>query len=210
MSKLAVGEKNAALGASVVKDMLRHGRFFLSEERTPYYLHTAGDQNHLISLDPTDPDYKQFILRTYRIDGSSQEYGMLYNWVEGEAKDQPKVPIHRLSYFDRRNKVLYVNRYDGYMYRLDGHRIETLANGDEDVLFVADDSARAWSFIPTDDTTYPTWKHEVFAGFNLVTGQHATQQDVHHVMWTWVISMFFPELMPTTRTEWTRCAVRAR
>lgn len=55
------------------------------------------------------------------------------------ARSQPNRPeIHRFSKFDKENNILYLNRYNGTVYRIDHEGVTIVQNG-RDVLFLNDD-----------------------------------------------------------------------
>jgi hypothetical protein len=110
------------------------------------------------------------------------------------------VEIHRLAHYDRTTGRLYVSKFDGWVYRLNGRSISRVPNGTDDVFF--------W-----DD---PDWQpYEVFRGklrgklragllrpliFNSTNFSNGTSLSAEDQRWlfsVWLRCHFFGSLLPT-------------
>jgi hypothetical protein len=105
--------------------------------------------------------------------------------------------VHRLAYFDAANSLLYIDRFDGCVYRLDGKKIDIIENGTDGVLF-----------------THPsTWQPYHLLDGSPADGQLALAliEDVHFsdtasalsglqqrlIVTVWLFSLFFETLLQT-------------
>ena len=102
--------------------------------------------------------------------------------------------IHQLSHWDDREHLLYISANDGTMYKLDGHTIEQINNGQQGVLFRSDRRAEPIAAqLPFDKWSDKTViYHELFDGLSLTGEPHRSLA----LLKTWFLALFFPELLP--------------
>jgi len=152
--------------------------YFYKKDRQLFNLGSNLWASWLYSLTGANPAGTDF--RYLRADCDSQ--GL---WAE-------KRQIVKVSYWDHANKLLYVSRFDGSVYRLDGETWTLEANG-EHVLF-------------DDDPSYSTYTPDTGDGKRK---QPLYQMTMSWPKWdtprkgyglgylAWIISTFFTELCPT-------------
>jgi hypothetical protein len=127
--------------AEVIDQTLKlHGGFICQSTDGICYLFD-GEAHRLYRLlsRGVDPDLGAFV---------DKHFGLLYTekltrhvvcHLETLARENPDHPTtHRFAFFDKAANVLYVSRYNGQVFRLDGKVITTISNGAE-VLFLDDD-----------------------------------------------------------------------
>jgi hypothetical protein len=105
--------------------------------------------------------------------------------------------VYRLAHYDREKRLLYVSRFDGQIYRLDGERIELVPNGTDGVLFADSPSWEPWEYRGASEGD-PLFSHILdrihFASGEEVRLQAAEQRALAAI---WVRLLFLPELLPT-------------
>jgi hypothetical protein len=182
------------MGGALVQEMSRNGLFLQSDTpRRQYYLDT--NEAHLYPLERDNPETRKLFLDRFGINAGGSEFSQLLEHCISAAMNYEPVPVYRTAYYDKSNRVLYVNRFDNRMYKIDGKSVTLVNNGEDDVLFVSPGNATPWR--PNLNTTLADpWGQYIFDCPNIVDQEGATVADIKHVLKTWLVSMFFRELMP--------------
>jgi hypothetical protein len=190
---LTTAAKREKFGAAVIRDLEQSGVFIQTKEPRLYY-YQDGSTHELVQIDQKGEQFRRYIMNRYRIDAGNPEFTIVYYHMEAKAQEFTPVPVYRNVHYNRETNRLYINRFDGRMYRLDGESIVQLPNGTDDVLFLKDEDAMPWTYLPTEDTTYPLWSRYILS---LNIASQTDQKVLRHIVWTWIVQMFFRELMPT-------------
>lgn len=101
----------------------------------------------------------------------------------------------RYTHYDALDNVLYVSRYDGRLWRIDGNGIDSAANG-EGTLFLDDDGGRACEpDIGPHGVLLPT----LIDGLEYVerTDGGLSKDQQRLALTTWLFAIAFPDLMPS-------------
>jgi len=162
-----------------------HGALLRSEEGVPYYF--FRDQRRLFNLETSL--WRAWLHLLTGVNPAGQDHPHLHADCLTAAHNAEKRKVVRVSFWDARGRVLYVSRFDGVVYRIDGERVAEEGNG-ENVLF---DDNQFWSpYTPKPATDQPL-DHLVYLLPNWV-GDRA----VYGVAFkAWLVSTFFVELCPT-------------
>lgn len=137
--------------------------------------------------------WKEWLARHTGVNKKDHAFAHLIAGVEVASSTVPERTIARLSYWDDANKILYVSRFDGTVYRLDGSEIAEEANG-ENVLFA--DGFECESYIPdfaADDDIFYNYTF-FFPNFD---EEHGTKEIFGLIYLAWQYAVFFAELLPT-------------
>jgi hypothetical protein len=107
-----------------------------------------------------------------------------------------KREMRRFTFFDERTNSLYVSKYDGTCWKLDGETFETVSNGTGYALFIDDDGG-----VPVEDPVVgnhgellPMLVGNVQFVESTQGGMTPAQQRL--MLATWLFAIAFPELMP--------------
>ena len=112
------------------------------------------------------------------------------------ARAETPRTVHRFAHYDRDAQALYLNRYDGTLYRLDGDSHRVIDNGRE-AFFLSDDGGR-----PFDAEAQPSVGNHGLLQEKLVDDIHyadtetlsaETQRALFH---TWLYALPFLSLLP--------------
>jgi len=160
-----------------------------------FYFHTTTKQllkldsfefgvllNDIFGLNQTEPEFR-FTLADLN--------------TEAHLRGQP-TQVHRFTFYDRQNNILYVDSFDGRVYRLDGQKIQLVDNGSDGVLFTKQPTWEPYRYVETgyvdgllneilvDDIPF---QRDSFAPL--------TPDQQRIVFSLWVFAMFFESLLPT-------------
>ena len=129
---------------------------------------------------------------------SETEYDYLIADLETEAGGRGKESeIYRFAHYDRDNHVLYIDRNDFQMYKLDGKSIELLPNAAEGVLFITDLQNEPFELKNIGEEEY--LRPLIIEPTNFVSGEHVNleKDEQKYLFQTWLYMLFFEELQPT-------------
>lgn len=114
------------------------GKWILADDQ-PYLL--DGVDRKPYRIDARDTRFKTLMAYRYGIEPGEPTMRALTSLMEASTRVRGQdVEVHRFSWFDRERYVLYLSRYDGTAWKLDGERCTIVQNGAE-VLFLDDDDA---------------------------------------------------------------------
>jgi hypothetical protein len=130
---LNIPRPNKAEVYRAIKDDLKSsGRFLYSDNNEPIY-YTSNKNNCLNIL---DKEFALWLSTKYNIDRAGSMFKGIIKYLEGYAyKYGTKIEIHKFCYFDKKRFILYVNRFDGRMYRLDGKNVKHVPLGTDGIFF---------------------------------------------------------------------------
>ena len=178
----------------VIDDMREHGRFY----RTPtdQYYWFSRDFKRLCEVG--DKFFEQLVNDRYGLNKSEVEYEYLIADMETEAgRRGKKSDVYRFAYYDKENHVLYIDRNDFQMYRLNGKSIELLPNGADGVLFITDPQNEPFELKNIGESEY--LRPLIIDPTNFVQGEHVNlnPDEQRYLFQIWLYTLFFEELQPT-------------
>lgn len=162
-----------------------NGKFIRTPEKELYYLWHA--KHKLYELDTEL--WHAWLHELTGINPASNGFAVLSNACKSAAILNAELKqVVRLAYYDKNTRILWVSRFDGTVYCLDGDAITLKDNGDGPVIF---DDLSMWDpyepdFSNTQDATQiiseiPNWADRKYSWAYMV----------------WIQSLFFNELCPT-------------
>ena len=130
---LNIRRLNKTVVYKAIKDSLKSsGRFLYSDKKEPIY-YSSNNSNCMNIL---DREFDLWLSTTYEIDRTCSLFKGIIKYLEGYAYEHgTKVEIHKFCYFDKKRSILYINRFDGRMYRLDGKEIKHVPLGTDGIFF---------------------------------------------------------------------------
>lgn len=181
------------------------GKFVVADGQA-YMLDGVDRQPYRI--DARDARFCAFLAYRYGLERSEPVTKSLVNMLEAMARARgERVAVHRFAWYNREAGELYLSRYDGTAWRLDGRRFDIVANGDG-VLFLDDDDAEsAGDFDPTPTVqgTIPdgglfrllvddlSWRSPEDGG----ASPHLTPSTQSALLKTWIHCVAFTSVMAT-------------
>lgn len=199
--KMSRIDKYHGISGTVLNDMEQSGKFYQTDRNEFYYLQASAEGTaRMIELNVNDTGLKRLLGLSYGLNATLAEYKYVASDLEVRAGRDPAVTTHRLAYFDTRTMTLYVNRFDGTMFRLDGSTVATLPNGTHDVLFIDPPGASPLPNLPVGlpEPSAEKWKEFVLSCSNITAppGEHEGigKEGVQHIMMSWIAALYFKEL----------------
>lgn len=152
--------------------------------------------NRLVRIASNDADFTSWLLWKYGLnvtDGLTRhviEALRATTRITGAIRD-----LKRFTYYDTTNKLLYVSKYDGTCWQLDGQRVTVVKNG-TGCLFLDDDGGK-----PETDEVVP-YPHGILldklvSHLNYVTDGGMTADQQRLALTVWIFMIAFPDLMET-------------
>jgi hypothetical protein len=183
-TELPLDVRRGLAGQKVIEKLKELGFFTQSETGELFYFYRPKRRAYQIG----DDEFTRFLYAMSGINPSSRHFPYIHTDCEVVASQSEPRKVVRLAYYDREANKLYVSRFDGTVYVLDGESITTEDNG-EHVIF-ADDPR--WKPYNLEDgkgnaldwlCAFPNWGED--------------PQVCRLAFAAWIISTLFPELCPT-------------
>lgn len=171
--------------AAIKGYLMKHGKLVHSDANRFYFLNKK--ESKLYDLEqPLWPAWL-YCLCYKIIDPDTQEE--ITKELVIASRLLPSTPVYRFSFWDSEKKVLYISRFDGTVYRLDGSTRETIPNGEE-VLF---DDPVDW--VPYNPAVVDLRGNDVFTDLIHDFPRWDGHDDAQSLgFYVWVLSLFFSEL----------------
>lgn len=178
----------------VLDEMRERGRFY----RTPtdQYYWFSRDLTRLVEIG--DKFFEQLVNDRFGLNRTEAEYEYLIADLETEAGRRGKESeIYRFAHYDKDNHILYIDRNDFQMYKLDGKNIELLPNGTNGVLFITDLQNEPFKLKDIGGEEY--LRPLIIDPTNFVSGEHVNlnPDEQKYLFQIWLYTLFFEELQPT-------------
>lgn len=130
------------------------GEFFRTESGDVLYYHERTNSVVQVTreADPStvDSEFLHTVERTLGISTSDWARGMFEAVARWAAFNTPTRPVARLSHRDDERGELYINKFDGHYYALDGQNVELRRNG-TDVFFRSQVDAEPYQYRPESE-----------------------------------------------------------
>jgi len=185
--KQPTSKKLKQAGEILIEWLAANGKFIKTVYGVKYYLYRPT--HRLFTLN-TDTWHGWLYLLT-GVNPASNHFRYLTADCETAAEDGEQLDVVRVAHWDPEQQMLRVSRFDGYVYRLDGHTIELEANGDGPALF---DDATYWlPYSPVFDS-----KGEVLDWTtNQIPNWDGDRNELGLLFKAWWLATFFTEICPT-------------
>lgn len=193
-------EKGAEISSIILTDLKASGRFFLTREGFPMYADQRMEVPTIMQIEVHPATkFAGHISRRYEISPGidSSIFKTVLHDILYYCQEQPILEIHHFAYYDQVNHLLYVDRYDGMMYVLDGEMVTLQPHGFQDVYFHNASDGLPKPYLYDPDYQPGNLDKSIFKGPNYLLNPGVKEKDIYQVLKTWVASFFFPEVMPT-------------
>lgn len=190
--------------AEYVMDKLRNtGEFLLDSHGTKYYADKKTGESVTL-YDVTSNSDGRFVSIIVRkrynmLQGTNaKRISNIAHEAISECLEKTPLAFHHFAHYDPMDNLVYVDRYDGTMYVLDGETVEPKPHGYNNVYFYPTYSEfpRTFEYLP--DYTPGGLDALILDGPNYTTqGNGISREGIHHLLKTWITAFFFPEMMDT-------------
>jgi hypothetical protein len=186
-------ERWRQIGEIVRNDLKQHGHFFKTEQGLFFF----DSKNHRAFLLHKDEVGLASILnQRCGINSKEHCFGRVLADLTCEAYENGRmIEIRRLAHYDRQTKRLYVSRFDGYAYRLDGRSVTKIENGTDDIFFF--DDRMSWE--PYDyisNVASGELDRQLINSVNFADSI-LTRDEQRRLLKLWLLAVFFGSVQPT-------------
>lgn len=191
-SNLKGFEKWREIGEIVIRDLGENGHFFNTLQGLFYF------DNERLRPFPLIEDVELASIIAYRYGINRKEPGfqrVLADLQSEAARNGRMVEVRRLAHFERGTSRLYVSRFDGNMYCLDGVSVRLTENGTDDVFFF-DDLALWEPFAYIPSTPPGEFDKQLIESVNF-TDSTLSLLEQQLFLKLWVLAVFFSNVQPT-------------
>jgi len=191
---LRAHERREAVTNRIIRDLKQHGTFFKSPEGHFYF--RRSDSPKLFSIE-ADTALGAMIHDRYGINpAETREFECVMQGLEIEAELRgEQVEVRRLAHYDLKTKRLYISRFDGWVYRLDGTQKQKVPNGTDGVFFWDDPSWQPYELVPIGNRR--RFEELITCSANFRDTDDLTSTDQQWVLYVWCLAQFFGSLHPT-------------
>lgn len=185
-------KRQQLISETVKSELNKMGRFIHDDEMNAYYF---DNTTHL--LYEINKDNEEFAVLLYKIARINQadidwRYVLSEHWSHALAEGAES-KVWKFCRYE--NKKLYVSRFNGLIYVLDGKTIQESGNGVDGILFLDSPDWEPWQ-IETKDEDFTIQKLiQMFSFENDETGLSAA--DYNQLFETCVLCLFLIDLLPT-------------
>jgi len=182
--------KQRQIISKLIIDNLRLKGFFIVADSGSYFWFYEK-WRRLFSLD--DTYFTSLIENWYGVNASEPEFKYLSESLRTESElNGKRCEVYRLTRY--REGVLYVSRFNGEIYRLDGEEISLLPNGTDNTIFYDDLNWEPYTYLTEQRPAhlYPLLIEPInFASQSL-------PPEEQKLLWQlWLYSLFFESALPT-------------
>jgi hypothetical protein len=189
-------ERREKVTQQVIQDLKKTGSFFKTREG--YFYFDKGEAPRLFPIETGSVALAALFQERFGInDAERREYEHLVSGMRNEAHVRgQQVEIHRLAHYDSETGKLYVSRFNGWVYCLNGKTIRQVLNGTNDVFFLDDPNWQPYEIIRSKRPE--GLLGSLIAGSaNFSEADGLSPADQRWIFSVWLHSQFFESLHPT-------------
>lgn len=167
---------------------------FIKTHNTLYYFHKEG--RRVMAL--TSMDFTAMLNERFGIVETETDFKYVVADLSAKCHNRGReAEVYMYAHYDVNTHRLYVDRFDGYMYRLDGETIELIANGADSVIFRRKPGYEPYTISEPDEGSDQLHDHVIkWINFDL-DDTPLTAEDYQQLIRIWIHAIFFEELAPT-------------
>jgi hypothetical protein len=194
------GKRNAELIAAkiIVNSLEVEGFQFLSDGNNHYIVNKDFYLYDAEVIDIESAFFCDLILSFISIDLQRKGDESIWRFINSEIRSKSKkVKLGKFAFKEDRNNAdyVYVSRFDGYMYRLDGQEIKEVKNGTDGVCFFKRPGCK-WEPYKINrrisKKNLGIWDQFIkFPNFSLISETGLTRNEQRNLFEKWLLSLFF-------------------
>jgi hypothetical protein len=177
--KLKTCQLRENLASIIINDMTKNGRFY-RDEVSGYYFY----DKKLIRIDLSSDIFYAEMFSLYGIIKTEPDFKYFFEKLKNHAYDQgEQTTIH--NYCHNTDRAVYVNNFNGEIWKIEEKDISIIDNGDDGVLFLDTKGIPVkWDSTPIDPYKI------LFEDVNFEEGEIKIR-DYQELFFLWVLSFFF-------------------
>ncbi len=190
-------ERNRIAATVVYRELRDAGKFLRALDGYYYF---ESERRRVIPFG--SPDFTAMINDRFDLVASDKIFQHVFADLEAKCHLYGRmVTIRRFAYYDKVENILYIDKFDGEVYRLDGNSIELVPNGSGDGLFQQSKFATPYEILdnhPADIIDQMIISRINFAASgDLNNGNSLSLWEQRDLFRTWLYSLFFESIQPT-------------
>jgi hypothetical protein len=185
-------ERWREIGQIVTRDLNRRGQFFNTGQGLFFF---DTDYGRAFPLDK-DVGLAALINQRYGINPKEHGFGRVLAELQSEAfLNGRQIEIRRLAHYDQQSRLLYVSRFDGQIYRLDGVSVKLVPNGTDDVFFF--DERLTWEpYVYMPNGPKGEFDRQLIESIHFADSALSTTEQ-QTLLKLWLLAVFFGSIQPT-------------
>ena len=189
-------ERREEVTRQIVTDLRISGIFFHTTEGYFYFLRTEAPK--LFAIENDSVSLVALIEERYGINGAEKrEFEHVISGLRTEAHlNGEEVEVHRLAHYHPETGKLYVSRFNGWVYRLDGRQIRQVPNGTDGVFFWDSPAWKPYEII-RESRAVGLLAGLIVSSANFGDSTGLTAAEQQWLFSVWCLSQFFGSLHPT-------------
>ncbi len=177
---------------ALIQHLAENGDFFRANTGDMYYFLNRALQ--LMHLDEKAFEY-HVANETNTPETDSFTANLIARVRSYAYKHGTKVKIRKLSYYDESTNTLYIDMFDGHIVKITSDRVQTVPNGTDEVLFLANSDWMPWQL--KDNYEKGCFqKYLLSANFQEEDNPLNRHESIFTIQ-SWILSGFFREIMVT-------------
>ena len=193
-------QRRTLLTEEVKKDLKQRGSFFKTSRGLFYFEESENPKLYIIERGSLA--LSAMIADRYGVNEAERsEYEHIVTSLRHEAYLRGRsVEVHRLAYYDCKSGRLYVSRFNGWVYRLNGRSIREVPNGTDGVFFWDEPSWQPYEIFRGKlrrKLKFGLLKALIFDSTNFSAEGALSIDDQRWLFSVWLRSHFFGSLHPT-------------
>lgn len=199
---MSPSQKTIEKTAYVMDKMLELGKFIQTRRGECFYIDQRADAPLMygVNTDHMSP-FATVLRRRFGMNEGADKTaitGILHAALD-QCRTEKSIEFNYFSYYDERSNLVYIDRYDGFMYVLNGEKVELQPHGYNDVFFyqtIGEEFPRPFEYVA--DYAPGGLDALILDGPNFtIQGSKISRKELRHLLKTWVASFFFPNRMHT-------------
>ena len=189
-------ERREEVTSVIIQDLQDTGTLFKTPEGHFYF--DKGEAPKLFPIEMDSVALAALIHRRYGINSAEQvEFEHLISGLHTEAHlNGQEVEVRKLAHYDPETSRLYVSRFNGTVYRLDGRQIREVSNGTDGIFFWDDPTWKPYE-IDRGRIKHKFFEPLIIDSANFANADGLSVSDQRWLFSVWCLSQFFGSLHPT-------------
>ena len=187
-------EKNEKIADTIYHDLLNIGDYI----RTDYgYYFFLKPEKRVMNLE--EIDFTAFLHLHYGLVADERDFKFVLNYLKAMTHNYGKqTGVYQYCFYDKESYRLYIDKFDGQVYILDGNEIQLCDNGTDGILFI-NDKAKVETYEVQKTRVLTNLLNSMLIGqINFADDKGALDiVDRQSLLYYWTESIFFESVFPT-------------
>lgn len=180
-------ERRSRLAETVKNEMLCRGEFIRTAEEQYYYFDKFKKRLHVVSRESSQTE--RLLYKVAGLNKADPDFLYIVNELANFTAINGR--LSEVFQFSRyQNDRLYLSRFDGQIYIVDGDRITTADNGTDGVLFLDHPDWQPWQCVDGNGMTHA----DVIGNINFDSNEILNTQEYKRLFVAYIFGLFFRDL----------------